>query len=84
MARRLTLDFLKTEAASGAALGLAAQGREAAEVVDPFGVAQEIEPHLAGGPIVAEAQGGLRKLGRADGVAVILPKVEEARVGAVG
>ena len=63
---------------------LAGQGRKAAEMIDPFGVAQGLQPDLAGGPIVAEAQGGLRKLGRADGVAVILPKVEEARVGAVG
>ena len=70
--------------AHGHGAGLAGQGLEPAEMGDPFGVAQRLQPDLSRCAVVAQAQDRLREIGRLHGVAIVGAQVEEAGFGAIG
>ncbi len=70
--------------AHGHGAGLAGQGLETAEMGDPFGVAQRLQPHRRRRPVVAQAQDRLREVGRLHGVAVFGAQFKKAGVGAIG
>ncbi|MNE06383.1 hypothetical protein D3C80_989710 [compost metagenome] len=70
--------------AHGHGIGLAGQGLEAAEMGQPFGVAQGLQPHRGRRAVVAQAQDGLREGGRLHRIAVVGAQGEEAGLGAIG
>ena len=70
--------------AHGHGAGLAGQGIETAEMGEPFGVAQRLQPHRRRRPVVAQAQDRLREVGRLHGVAVVGAQFKKAGFGAIG
>jgi len=70
--------------AHGHGAGLAGQGLEPAEMGDPFGIRQRLQPHARRRPVVADAQDRLREVGGAHGVAIVPAQGEELRIGTKG
>ena len=70
--------------AHGDGAGLTGQGPEAAEMAQPFLLAQRVQPDAGRRPVVADPQDGLGKVGRQHRIAELGAEVEEARIGAVG
>ena len=62
----------------------AGQRLEAAEMADPLGIAQPVQPHLRGGAIIAEAQDRLREGGRRHRIIEIRAKRGDGGFGCEG
>ena len=50
------------------------QGGEAAEMADPFRICELIQPDTGGMAVIAEAQQGLRKIGRCHKIEKTIPQ----------
>ena len=61
----------------------AGKRREPAEMCDPVGIAQPVQPDLGGGAIVAEAQPRRRKVRGPHAIVECVPERQDARLGPI-